>query len=281
MAHINFLLKTQATITKLTQVFLTAGVLSLLIGSISVAYAVSAPRAGESQKAPPKDLQKIPVQIPILVYHSVEPATTKKEGVMQKHYHIFPENFEKQMQYLKDQGYSPIPFKQMIRYYEYGGDLPEKPVVITFDDGWKNQYTYAYPILKKFGYPATFFIITKSRGGVYMTWEEIRELDRAGMDIGSHTETHANLSKETEQVITKEVGESKKTLEKELGHPIQSLAYPYYGNNTLAQDLIRKSGYRAARAGWTGKKNSKEALMRLASQEAVNNTNPFSSKAAH
>jgi peptidoglycan/xylan/chitin deacetylase (PgdA/CDA1 family) len=270
--------------TKLIQAFFIVTICFLSRGIISIAHAAPvAPSThpAVSQRTQAKDSQKIPVQIPILVYHSVEPATTKKEGVMQKHYHIFPENFEKQMQYLKDQGYSPIPFQEAIRYYQQGGNLPTKPVVITFDDGWKNQYDYAYPILKKFGYPATFFIITKSRGGVYMTWDEIRELDRAGMDIESHTETHANLTKVDEKKITEELGGSKKILEKELGHPIQSIAYPYYGNNPVAQRLVEQAGYRAARAGWTGKKNSKETLMQLTSQEAVNNANPFSSKADH
>lgn len=261
-------------IKKSIKIFLERKVYLMILGILVSAFPL---HTFAAQVNPPQETY----QIPILVYHSVEPATTKKEGAMQKHYHIYPENFEAQMLYLKDHGYSPIPFQQAIHYYRFGGKLPEKPVVITFDDGWKNQFTYAYPILKKFGYPATFFIITKSRGGVYMSWDDIRELDQAGMDIGSHTETHANLAKSDASMIMREVAQSRETLEREVGHPIESIAYPYYGNNTHAQELVREAGYRAARAGWTGKRNSLESLYQLASQEAVNNTNPFSGKSDH
>jgi peptidoglycan/xylan/chitin deacetylase (PgdA/CDA1 family) len=216
--------------------------------------------------------------VTILTYHSVEPKTDKKEGVMQKHYHIYPENFEAQMQYLKDNNYHPITMKQLTDSYKNGTGLPEKSVVLTFDDGWKNQYTYAFPILKKFGYSATFFIITKVRGGTYMTWDEIRAMDQAGMDIESHSETHPKLTKISADKALQEIAGSKKTLETELGHTIDSIAYPYYDHNAAVMKIVEDAGYGAARAGWGKLKNGQENRFALVSQEVVNNKNPFSSK---
>lgn len=216
--------------------------------------------------------------VTILTYHSVEPKTDKKEGAMQKHYHIYPENFEAQMQYLKDNNYHPITMRQLTDSYKNGTGLPEKSVVLTFDDGWKNQYTYAFPILKKFGYPATFFIITKVRGGTYMTWDEIREMDQAGMDIESHSETHPKLTKISADKALQEIAGSKKTLETELGHAIDSIAYPYYDHNAAVMKIVEDAGYGAARAGWGKLKNGQENRFALVSQEVVNNKNPFSSK---
>ncbi len=226
---------------------------------------------------PITDQKNIHQTVTILTYHSVEPKTDKKEGVMQKHYHIYPENFEAQMQYLKDNGYHPITLKQLTNTYRGVGELPEKAVVLTFDDGWKNQYTYAFPILKKFGYSATFFIITKTRGGSYMTWDEIHEMDLAGMDIQSHSETHQKLSKISADKARQEVVGSKKTLETELGHGIESIAYPYYDHNDVVMKMVEDAGYVAARAGWSNAKNGMGNIFSLNSQEVVNNKNPFSS----
>jgi peptidoglycan/xylan/chitin deacetylase (PgdA/CDA1 family) len=208
----------------------------------------------------------------ILVYHSIEPKSEKKESKMQEHYHIYPENFRAQMQYLKDNGYTPIPMKVYLDHLKHDTEIPKKAVVLTFDDGWKNQYDYAYPILKEFGYTGTFYIIAKSVGAKsYVSWDNIKEMKQAGMDIQSHTNTHANLTKVDIEKIKEELMVSKKTIEEKIGYPVTMLAYPYYGMSKQARDLV-------ASAGWAKYKNSKEVMFALTSQEAVNNKNPFSSK---
>lgn len=223
-------------------------------------------------------IKKVVKEPIILVYHTVEPKTDKKEGAMQKQYHIYPENFKAQMQYLKNNGYTVISMKDYLGYLNSENNVPEKSVVLTFDDGWENQHTYAYPILKEFGYTATFYIITNTTGGKsYMSWGHIKELENAGMDIESHTATHQNLTKINMETVKKELTISKNKLEAELGHTIGMVAYPYYGNNLEVQKIVQEVGYTSARAGWAKYKNSKEVLFALTSQEAVNNKNPFSS----
>lgn len=225
---------------------------------------------------PVKNTQSVKDQAIILTYHTVEPPTDKKEGVMQKKYHVFPDNFRAQMQYLKDNSYVPIPMKVYVSYLRHGGSIPKKSVVITFDDGWKNQYDYAYPILQEFGYPATFYIISGAIGAhPYMSWDDVITLDKAGMDIASHTQTHANLLKTPSDQVVKEITSSKAKLEEKLKHPVRLFAYPYYAHNADVATLLQQSGYYAARAGWTNQSHSKESLFMMKSQEVGNTKNPF------
>lgn len=220
-----------------------------------------------------------PIQVPILTYHTIAPATTKPQGKMEKHYHITPEHFDAQMKYLADNGYDPIRFDTYAKYLTGDGDLPEKPVVLTFDDGWKNQYDHAYPILEKYGFTATFFIMSKVTGGSYMTWDNIRDLDTKGFEIASHTAMHAKLTEVTDETkLRDEIFTSKEKIESEIGHTISTIAYPYYQQNETIRKLVKDAGYIAARAGWAKADNSIDTIFQLKSQEAVNTDNPFSTK---
>lgn len=246
---------------------------AILLGGPLSAYASMVAQ----EVAPEVPERKEPI---ILVYHSVEPKTDKPETAMQKQYHVYPEVFRAQMEYLKNNGYAPIPMKVYLDYLNRGIEIPPKSVVITFDDGWKNQMMYAVPILKEFGYTATFYIVTGSVGvRAYVTWDEIEELKKLGMDIQSHTHSHAHLTKIPEEKALEELRRSKKILEEKIQRPVRMIAYPYYQYNPRVQELVREAGYTAARAGWRKEKNSKETLLVLKSQEVVNAKNPFSTKA--
>lgn len=253
--------------TKKSTTFLVVVLLMLAQGQLLYAE--------EASQYTKQAIQKEPV---ILVYHSVEPKTDKQQSKLQKHYHIYPEKFRAQMEYLRDNGYVPIPMKMYLRYLNHGIAIPDKSVVITFDDGWKNQYQYAFPILKEFGYTATFYIVSGAAGTPsYVTWDQVRELRDAGMDIQSHTKTHANLVKVLPEKALQELIDSRTVIERQVGRPVIMLAYPYYANNESVHQLVAQAGYTAARAGWTKARNSKETLLTLKSQEAVNAANPFSS----
>lgn len=219
-----------------------------------------------------------PQYVPILVYHSFGPQVLKKEDKMQLHYLVTTGAFDSQMKYLADNHYTPITFNAYVDYLKNGTPIPNKSVVLTFDDGWKSQYQYALPILQKYHFTGTFFIISGYPGyGAYMTWDQVLGLDHAGMEIASHTVHHINLAKaKTLAQVISEVTDSKKTLEGKLGHPITTLAYPEYGQNAAAQKAVSDAGYIGARAGWAKFKNSATHIFELTSQEVVNNPNPFS-----
>ncbi len=223
---------------------------------------------------PPKDEKPVT----ILTYHSIEPKPATKEGAMQLHYRVTPENFEAQIKYLMDQGYTPITFTALIDHVSNGAAIPEKSIVITFDDGWKSQLDYAVPVLKKYGFTATFFIITDLRNHRYMSWDEVRSLARDGFEVASHTKTHPHLTSAKDDALVQEIAGSKKILDEQLGFSITTLAYPYYQHDARVMKAVQDAGYKGARGGWGNFKNNKDHLFEFTSQEVVNNPNPFASK---
>jgi len=127
--------------------------------------------------------------IPILAYHNF----TKDEG---SSYDINIAEFEKQMDYLSAHNYSVISLSELVEGLKQG-ELPYKPVVITIDDGFKSTFSLAYPVLKKYNLPATLFLYTDfiEKNSYSLTWEEIREMTKNNIEIGSHTLSHCNLLK--------------------------------------------------------------------------------------
>jgi len=183
--------------------------------------------------------------IPILDYHNF----TIKES---SSYKINIIEFEKQMDYLATHNYSVIPLSKLIKGLR-GGQLPPKPIVITIDDGFKSTYTLAYPVLKKYNFPATLFIYTnfieKNNGS--LTWEEIREMTSHNIEIGSHTLSHCNLLKYKKNEnyetylarIRREIFLSKEILETKIGAKIKYFAYPYGVYDSIIKNLVIQAGY--------------------------------------
>jgi peptidoglycan/xylan/chitin deacetylase (PgdA/CDA1 family) len=219
-----------------------------------------------------------PVQnIPILVYHSIAPAPTDRtESTMQKRFRVSPENFKAQMQYLQDNNYTPITFRHVSEYLLTGKAIPEKPVVLTFDDGLLNQYEYAIPVLRDAGFSATFFIypgVTAHRG--FMHWEQLAEIVDDGHEIGSHSVIHYNLTTVDDATLQNELVASKKTLEEKLGITVNTIAYPHYAENEIVRAAVSDAGYISARAGWRAVTNSADEILHLKAQEVGNGVNPF------
>lgn len=180
------------------------------------------------------------MNIPILCYHDVTPNNPNNNGLL-----ISPEKFKEQLQYLKDNNYTPITLDELYDYLRNNKEIPEKPVVITFDDGYKGNYEYAYPILKEFKFPATVFVISNYVGGSdFMTTEQIKEMSNNGIQIESHTSKHDDLSKlnETEQIET--LKNAKTSLEKIIEKPVNFVAYPFGRHNPNTRIAAEKSGYK-------------------------------------
>ncbi len=192
---------------------------------------------------------RVPVKVPILVYHSVKPLEVG-ETLIQRTYQVEPAIFERQIRYLSEQGYSPITPDDMASYFRAGRDLPSKPVMVTFDDGWENQYEYARPILEKYKIRATFYVFTNpiGRDKRFMTWDQLRQLLAEGMTIGSHTRSHPYLTRlADEKALIDEIDGSKKRLEEELGVTVNSFCYPFGLRDQRVEDLVRQAGFTTAR----------------------------------
>jgi len=180
------------------------------------------------------------ISVPILNYHMVSDLNIPLS--------LSAENFDQQMKYIYDNGYTTITPDQLMANMKYGKPLPEKPVMITFDDGYLDNYTTAYPILKKYGQKAVFFLITANIGvdHRFMNWQQAREMSDNGMIMQSHTVNHVNLKKISTEAASQELADSKRIIEENLGRPVRYLAYPEGGVNKSTAQLAKDAGYRGA-----------------------------------
>ena len=188
------------------------------------------------------------VHLPILMYHHINylSSNTSKEW---RDLTVSPATFEEQMKYLFEQNYQPITFKKFIDYFNKGEKIPEKTLIITFDDGWRNQYNYAFPVLKKYNFPATFFVVVNYVGASkFMSWEQLKELIANGMEIGSHSMNHPNLRNLPEENLKYEIQNSKIILEKNLKQTINVFSYPYCVFDSKIIKIVQESNYLAARS---------------------------------
>jgi peptidoglycan/xylan/chitin deacetylase (PgdA/CDA1 family) len=124
-----------------------------------------------------------------------------------------------------------------------------KPLAITFDDGWDNQYTYAFPLLTKYHDVATFYLFTNPIGKVehYLTWEQLKDMQAAGNVVGSHTVMHPYLNKLTPDELMHELTASKATIEEHLGTPVVHFAYPFGYHDQTVEAALATAGYATGR----------------------------------
>ena len=179
--------------------------------------------------------------VPVLNYHQVE----DKDG---NPLTLWTDQFEAQMAYLAAEGYTTITIDEMMDAYEHGTPLPEKPVIITFDDGYADNYENAYPILKKYGFKATIFLIYDFTNTYpnYLTWDQIAEMKESGLiRFESHTMTHANLAELTSiDDLRHEIADSHDLLSEKLGYDMHYIAYPGGRVNAEIEEITRAAGYR-------------------------------------
>ena len=210
-----------------------------------------------------------PAGVPILMYHQVG-------GRPSCHDRVSPERFERQIRAILDAGYRVIPLSELIHVLKQGrvADLG-RAAVLTFDDGYRGQFAFAYPILRWNRLPATFFVTAGSIGTntffphlsflnaapesetspplawLPLSWDEVKEMAGHGIDIEPHAASHRSLGHLAAEEAASEALESKELLERRLGVPVDLFAYPLgweaYGDfHRGNQDVLRATGYRAA-----------------------------------
>lgn len=219
--------------------------------------------------------------MPTLMYHKVGDAPPgSKLGKLW----VSTEDFRRQLTYLRDHGYTAIDFRDWRDAEKGVKPLPDKPVLITFDDGYMNNYELAYPILREFGMKGCVFLVYETmdkHNGWHdpasepwlkmLTWAQIREMQDSGViEFGSHTMRHRNLDAIPLEDAKWELEESKRRLEDKLGREMVGFAYPYGAGayNPAVRKLAREAGYRfdfsvkqgISRLPWD---REKEAVRRL------------------
>lgn len=214
--------------------------------------------------------QYIPQKVPVLDYHLV---CSDPPSAMER-WSVTPEAFQRQMAYLSRRGYHTITVEQLWEYLTRGTALPPRPVCLTFDDGYRNNRTHAFPILARYGFSATVFLVADFLGGVnewdrtdprpaLLSWEEI--LDNPGPTISfqSHSLSHKKLTQIPLEEAQREIGLSAEILSQGLGSPVDFFAYPYGKFDERIRDLAAAHGYKAAFSVQPGHCRPKDDLHRL------------------
>lgn len=200
--------------------------------------------------------------IPIFMYHQVGPIPEQHDplGLATP-----PQQFERQMAYLYQKGYQCLSLGEAVYRLRTGQNQPEKSFVITFDDGYEDLYSTVWPILDKFGFTATIFLVAERVGGEsdwegqngvsagpLLSWGQIQELAARGFTFGSHTLTHPRLTSLEEKEAIRQLRHSKLILEDHLEVAVELFSYPYSDRSPHIQELVARSGYRAACGGDRG-----------------------------
>ncbi|WP_054957940.1 polysaccharide deacetylase family protein [Paenibacillus dakarensis] len=192
--------------------------------------------APEAQLSTPVNTESIP----ILMYHSISinPSNTLS---------VHPEVFYKQMEHLKNAGYNTITFKELMNW-KTNQELPNKPILITFDDGYLDNFTVAYPYLKKLQMKATIFATSDYIGvSNHFDWNQAMEMEESGLiEMGVHTRHHVDLTKCSPLQLEDEISGAKKIMENRLGHPIISFAYPAGEFNPNVIEVVKRAGFEFA-----------------------------------
>lgn len=183
--------------------------------------------------------------VPILAYHQV--------NSMPEIYSVDAGEFEQQMQYLAEHGYTAISLAELFDARQGHRPLPPKPVIITFDDGYADNYHTALPLMQKYGMKGTVFVIAGQVGqSEYMTWEQLKAMQAAGIELGSHTYNHVALPELSPPQQLDELVRSKQLLEAHLAQPVKFLAYPFGQFNAETMTLVEQAGYTGACTGVPG-----------------------------
>jgi peptidoglycan/xylan/chitin deacetylase (PgdA/CDA1 family) len=233
--------------------------------------------------------------VPVFAYHHVN--VHKGDMVT-----VVPEVFEKQMRFLRDAGYRTLRAGELLSYINGEISLDEKAVMITFDDGWLDNYVHAFPILKKYNINASIFLATdwidkasentvdlntsipvhkesfslieRNEGHkVLLNWELVREMSGSGLvEFHSHTKSHGKCHNLSAEELEEELAGSKRIIEERLGRPCTALCWPFGRNNDLAVKIARENGYSllfTTRHGIVEKGSDPYAINRIAVKDSV------------
>lgn len=222
------------------------------------------PEAGASSAAqqpalPPASLPAAPAGTPLPTF---APGTVRSVPIVMYHYvrevdpntdplgyrlSVAPDMFAAHLDWLAQEGYTPIRMDQVAGCLQGYHGCPARPVALTFDDGYADAYTTVFPLLQQHGFVATFYVVNSFVGAEsYMTWEQVGAMHAAGMEIGGHTSHHYDLTTLGSALATEEIAGAKQQLETMLQAPAWSFCYPVGKYTAETQRIVEEAGYLSA-----------------------------------
>lgn len=222
--------------------------------------------------------------VPILLYHSVDTAC----AVAYRPWMVTPQRFERQMAWLADNGYRPVDAATLSTWHAAGISPGPETVLITFDDGLRDFASGALPILRRFDFPATLFVVSGHVGGTsrwlsslgegerpMLTWTELCELGQQGIECGAHTSSHQQLDLLSAAAAADEIARSKSVLEEGLGKSVDAFAYPHGYATAAIRQAVKDVGFTSAfrvRNALSSPQEDRFALSRITMREEMDDS---------
>jgi peptidoglycan/xylan/chitin deacetylase (PgdA/CDA1 family) len=251
-------------------------VLGAAAGIVAAALLLVAPRpadarpyaGGDCPLQLPARLPGRQVDVPILMYHRIN-VVTPSTPAESRGLTVHPTDFARQMTWLKRRGYRTITQRELFEALMCGATLPPRPILITFDDGYRDNFFKASPVLLRLGMRATAYVVSGRISGPdpsFLTWPLLHALERRGIEIGSHTMAHRNMTTLSDAALLDDLVRSRRLLERGLRHRVPWLAYPFGAYDARVERFARRAGYLLAVTTQSGVRHSARrplALRRL------------------
>jgi peptidoglycan/xylan/chitin deacetylase (PgdA/CDA1 family) len=188
------------------------------------------------------------VNVPILMYHYISELPPDAD-VYRRDLTVTPERFEAQLAYLRDQGYETVTLTDIYETLTTGKPLPARPIVLTFDDGYKDAYTHALPLLQAYGFVGEFFVLATPahyEAPAYMTWDEMQAMADAGMSVQAHGRDHYDLTNRPYDFLVYQILGAKEAVEAHTGQAVTFFCYPSGRHDAAAESVVEGAGYLGA-----------------------------------
>jgi peptidoglycan/xylan/chitin deacetylase (PgdA/CDA1 family) len=205
------------------------------------------------------------VRVPILMYHHVQDPPASANAV-RRDLSVSPKQFEKQLSYLKQEGYQSVTLNDLTLHVTLGEPLPDKPIILTFDDGYADAYTGAFPLLRRFGFSGTFFLVTApldADNPDFVTWTQVEEMHAAGMTFEPHSFDHPDMRNRDFDFVVFQVMASKEAIEDRTNEQCRFFAYPSGRYDQFVIDVLRSADFWGGVLTAQGATHSGDDLFRL------------------
>ena len=214
------------------------------------------------------------LHVPILMYHRVNVVTAATPAISRR-LTVAPAQFARQMAWLHGHGYHTLTQRQLLAALGCKGTLPPKPIVVTFDDGYADVFFEASTVLARFRMHATAYVITgriSAGDPTFLTWPLLKALEQRGIEIGSHSVSHRDLTTLSDRELRTELSASRRVLERRLEHAVPWLAYPFGAYDARIVASARRAGYRLAVTTQSGDTQSRERPLELQRLRVLDST---------